>query len=144
MKTLAPAVRLDDRLLQAMGLMCVYVGLIVYVNACGKVMAESYHPFEVTLFRHGIAFLWMLILFAPRHGPRILVPKRPGLQIIRGLCGISSSLFYFTGLTQLSLATAAAIKAVATSAAGDRVDGAVARAGEVANADERQFFDPAA
>lgn len=109
MKTLAPAVRQDDRLLQAMGLMCVYVGLIVYVNACGKVMAESYHPFEVTLFRHGIAFLWMLILFAPRHGPRILVPKRPGLQIIRGLCGISSSLFYFTGLTQLSLATAAAI-----------------------------------
>lgn len=109
MKTLAPAVRLDDRLLQAMGLMCVYVGLIVYVNACGKVMAESYHPFEVTLFRHGIAFLWMLILFAPRHGPGILVPKRPGLQIIRGLCGISSSLFYFTGLTQLSLATAAAI-----------------------------------
>lgn len=109
MKSLAPATRHDDRLLQAMGLMCVYVMLIVYVNACGKVMAESYHPFEVTLFRHGIAFLWMLILFAPRHGPGILVPKRPGTQILRGLCGITSSLFYFTGLTELSLATAAAI-----------------------------------
>lgn len=77
MKTLAPATRHEGRLLQAMGLMCVYVALIVYVNACGKVMAESYHPFEVTLFRHGIAFLWMLILFAPRHGVKILVPKRP-------------------------------------------------------------------
>ncbi|MGE0225566.1 MAG: DMT family transporter [Acetobacteraceae bacterium] len=109
MRTLAPATRRDDRLLQAMGLMCVYVGLIVYVNACGKVMAEHYHPFEVTLFRHGTAFLWMLILFAPRFGPRILVPRRPGTQILRGLFGISSSLFYFTGLTQLSLATAAAI-----------------------------------
>lgn len=109
MKTLAPAMRHEGRLLQAMGLMCVYVALIVYVNACGKVMAESYHPFEVTLFRHGIAFLWMLILFAPRHGARILVPKRPGIQILRGLCGISSSLFYFTGLMELSLATAAAI-----------------------------------
>lgn len=109
MKKLAPAARLDDRLLQAMALMGVYVALIVYVNACGKVMAVSYHPFEVTLFRHGIAFLWMLTLFAPRHGPRILIPKRPGLQILRGLFGISSSLFYFTGLTQLSLATAAAI-----------------------------------
>ena len=109
MKTLAPAARKDDRLLQAMGLMVVYVGLIVYVNAAGKVMAESFHPFEVTLFRHGIAFLWMLLLFAPRHGPRILVPKRPGIQILRGLFGIFSSLAYFTGLTQLSLATAAAI-----------------------------------
>ena len=109
MKTLAPATRHEGRLLQAMGLMCVYVGLIVYVNACGKVMAESYHPFEVTLFRHGIAFLWMLILFAPRHGPKILVPKRPGIQIVRGLFGIASSLFYFTGLVELSLATAAAI-----------------------------------
>ena len=109
MKTLAPATRHEDRLFQAMGLMCIYVGLIVYVNACGKVMAESYHPFEVTLFRHGIAFLWMLLLFAPRHGPGILIPKRPGIQILRGLFGISSSLFYFTGLTELSLATAAAI-----------------------------------
>lgn len=109
MKTLAPATRHEGRLLQAMGLMCVYVGLIVYVNACGKVMAESYHPFEVTLFRHGIAFLWMLILFTPRHGPKILIPKRPGIQIVRGLCGIASSLFYFTGLVELSLATAAAI-----------------------------------
>ncbi len=108
MKILAPAAR-HDRLPQAIGLMCLYVGLIVYVNACGKVMAESFHPFEVTLFRHGIAFLWMLILFAPRYGHRILIPKRPGLQIFRGLCGISSSLFYFTGLTQMSLATAAAI-----------------------------------
>ncbi len=109
MKTLAPAARKDDRLAQGIGLMCVYVGLIVYVNACGKVMAQDYHPFEVTLFRHGIAFLWMLALFAPRHGPRILVPRRPGIQVMRGLFGIGSSLFYFTGLTRLSLATAAAI-----------------------------------
>jgi drug/metabolite transporter (DMT)-like permease len=109
MRTLAPATRRDDRLLQAMGLMSLYVGLIVYVNACGKVMAEDYHPFEVTLFRHGTAFIWMLVLFAPRFGPRILVPKRPGTQILRGLFGIASSLFYFTGLIELSLATAAAI-----------------------------------
>lgn len=109
MRTLAQAARREDRLLQAIGLMCLYVGLIVYVNACGKVMAVDYHPFEVTLFRHGLAFLWMLLLFAPRHGPRILVPKRPGMQVMRGLFGISSSLFYFTGLTQLSLPTAAAI-----------------------------------
>ncbi|MGE0416474.1 MAG: DMT family transporter [Acetobacteraceae bacterium] len=109
MKTLAPASRKEDRLLQAMGLMCIYVALIVYVNACGKVMAQTYPPFEVTLFRHGIAFLWMLTLFAPRHGPRILLPRRPGLQILRGAFGIASSLFYFTGLMHLSLASAAAI-----------------------------------
>lgn len=104
-----PLVRPDDRPLLAIGLMCVYVGLIVYVNACGKVMAEDYHPFEVTLFRHGTAFVFMLILFAPRFGPSVLVPRRAEIQITRGLFGIASSLMYFTGLTQISLATAAAI-----------------------------------
>jgi drug/metabolite transporter (DMT)-like permease len=98
-----------DRPTLAIGLMCVYVGLIVYVNACGKVMAETYHPFEVTLFRHATAFLFMLVLFAPRFGRSVLIPRRPGIQITRGLCGIVSSMLYFTGLTQLSLATAAAI-----------------------------------
>ena len=85
--------------------------------ACGaSALPSAFHPDLVglaepggTLVRHGLAFPWMLVLLTPKHGPRILVPKRPGLQIMRGLFGITSSLFYFTGLTQLSLATAAAI-----------------------------------
>ena len=89
--------------------MCLYVALIVCVNAAGKVLTETHHPHQVVFFRHGVAFLLMLLLFAPRHGLRIVVPRRPGLQIARGLFGIASSVFYFTGLASVSLATAATI-----------------------------------
>ncbi|MBM3492443.1 MAG: DMT family transporter [Alphaproteobacteria bacterium] len=109
MKPLGPVAAVDDRILQAIGLMCLYVALIVVVNAGGKVLTESYHAFQIVLFRQGVAFLLMVALFLPRHGWRILVPKRPGLQIVRGLFGIASSVLYFIALASVSLATAAAI-----------------------------------
>lgn len=109
MKSSAAVAAAQDRILQAIGLMCLYVALIVCVNATGKVLTESHHPHQVVFFRHGVAFLLMLLLFAPRHGLRIVVPRRPGLQILRGLFGIASSIFYFTGLASVSLAMAAAI-----------------------------------
>jgi drug/metabolite transporter (DMT)-like permease len=104
----APAA-IPESVLQAIGLMCIYVSMIVMVNAGGKLLTEAYHPHQIVFFRHGVAFLLMLVLFTPRHGWRIVVPRRPGLQILRGLVGILSSIFYFTGLATTSLATAAAI-----------------------------------
>lgn len=109
MRPSAAVAAAQDRILQAIGLMCLYVALIVCVNATGKVLTESHHPHQVVFFRHGVAFLLMLLLFMPRHGLRIVVPRRPGLQILRGLFGIASSIFYFTGLASVSLAMAAAI-----------------------------------
>ena len=109
MKALAPAAATHDRILQAVGLMCLYVLLVVVVNAGGKLLTETHHAFQIVFFRHGIAFLLMLSLFLPRHGRRILVPRRPGLQIVRGLFGISSSTLYFIALASVSLPTAAAI-----------------------------------
>ena len=110
MRPSTPVAAAEDRILQAIGLMCLYVSLIVTVNASGKVLTTAeYHPHQVAFFRHGVAFLLMLVLFAPRHGPRILVARRPGLQIMRGVCGITSSILYFSGLAHLPLATAAAI-----------------------------------
>lgn len=109
MKRLALTAPTEDRLLQAIGLMCLYVSLIVFVNAGGKILTGGYHPLQIVFFRHGVAFLFMVALFMPRHGWRILMPRRPGLQIVRGVFGILSSIFYFSGLVTLSLATAAAI-----------------------------------
>jgi drug/metabolite transporter (DMT)-like permease len=109
LKRLALTASTEDRLLQAIGLMCLYVSLIVFVNAAGKILTSGYHPLQIVFFRHGVAFLFMVALFMPRHGWRILMPRRPGLQIVRGVFGILSSIFYFSGLVTLSLATAAAI-----------------------------------
>jgi drug/metabolite transporter (DMT)-like permease len=109
MRPLAPAALVEDRIVQAIGLMCLYVSLIVFVNAGGKLLSSGYHPHQIVFFRHGVAFLLMLLVFMPRHGPRIVIPRRPKLQVARGLCGITSSILYFTGLASISLATAAAI-----------------------------------
>lgn len=110
MKPSVPVAAVQDRILPAIGLMCTYVGLIVCVNATGKVLATAgYHPQQVVFFRHGVAFLLMLLLFAPRHGVSIVVARRPGLQVVRGIFAITSSLFYFTGLASVSLPLAAAI-----------------------------------
>ena len=109
MRPSIPVATAQDSLLQAIGLMCLYVALIVFVNATGKLLTAGYHPHQIVFFRHGVAFLLMVLLFAPRHGLRILIPRRPGLQIVRGLFGISSSIFYFTGLAFIALPTAAAI-----------------------------------
>lgn len=106
---LAPAGSTEDRILQAIGLMCLYVSLIVFVNAGGKVLSSGYHPHQIVFFRHGVALLLMLLIFMPRHGWRIAIPRRPKLQVMRGLFGITSSILYFTGLASISLATAAAI-----------------------------------
>jgi len=104
-----PVAAADDRIMHAIGLMCLYVSLIVFVNAGGKLLAADYHPHQIVFFRQGVAFLFVLLLFAPRHGLRIVVPRRPGLQVVRGLFGIVSSILYFTGLASLPLANAAAI-----------------------------------
>jgi len=89
--------------------MCVYVLLIVFVNAGGKVLAEYCHPFQVVFFRHFGAGVFMTSAFVARHGWAIARARRPDLQVARGLFGVTSSFLYFTALASTSLTTAAAI-----------------------------------
>ena len=98
-----------DHVLQAIGLMCLYVGLIVFVNAGGKVLTASCHPFQVVFFRHFGAFVFLATIFLPRYGWRIMIARLPALQIARGLFGVVSSFLYFGALVTASLTTAAAI-----------------------------------
>jgi drug/metabolite transporter (DMT)-like permease len=99
----------SDRVPRAIALMCLYVSLIVFVNAGGKVLTAHCHPFQVVFFRHGGAAVFMTSAFVARHGWAIIIPRRPGLQILRGGFAILSSLLYFTALASTPLATAAAI-----------------------------------
>lgn len=99
----------EPNALMAIGLMCLYVGLIVCVNAIGKVLTGHMHPLEVVFFRHAGAGAFLFVIFVSRYGVRVLRTNRPVLQTIRGLFAIVSSMFYFTALASASLATAAAI-----------------------------------
>ena len=105
---LASAAR-SDRVVSAVILMCLYVGLIVCVNAIGKVLTAYHHPLQVVFFRHAGAGLFMFTMFVSRYGWGVLRASRPGLQIVRGLFAFVSSVLYFSALVTTSLATAAAI-----------------------------------
>ncbi len=105
---LAAATRVD-RVASAIVLMCLYVGLIVCVNAIGKVLTAYHDPLQVVFFRHAGAGLLMFSVFVSRYGWRILRAARPRTQIARGLFAIVSSVLYFSALRTTSLATAAAI-----------------------------------
>ena len=89
--------------------MCLYVALIVCVNAIGKVLTRHMHPLEVVLFRHAGAGAFLFVFFVSRHGFGVLRSRRPGIQIARGIFAIISSILYFSALVSASLATAAAI-----------------------------------
>jgi drug/metabolite transporter (DMT)-like permease len=51
----------------------------------------------------------MLVVFAPRRGPRLLVSSRPVLQLVRSSLLFLSTTIYFSALGYIPLATAAAI-----------------------------------
>ena len=120
----------EPNTIHAIGLMCLYVALIVCVNAMGKVLTGYMHPLEVVFFRHAGAGAFLFVIFVGRYGLGVLRSNRPGTQIVRGLFAIASSMLYFTGLATASLATAAAISftapliltALSGPALGERVD----------------------
>ena len=99
----------EPNTIHAIGLMCLYVGLIVCVNAMGKVLTGYMHPLEVVFFRHAGAGAFLFVVFVSRFGFGVLRSNRPGIQATRGLFAIVSSMLYFSGLATASLATAAAI-----------------------------------
>src|SRR5690606_32349198 len=59
--------------------------------------------------RTGSHLLFVLALFAPKHGARILITNRPGLQIARSVLMLVTTTLFFTGLAFLPLAKVAAI-----------------------------------
>ena len=90
--------------------MCLAVSTFVCLNAAGKVLSShGLGTTQIVWSRYVGGLVLMLFLFFPRHGIRLLVTNRPRLQIARSLLLVASSLFYFKGLSYISLPTAAAI-----------------------------------
>ena len=71
-------------------------------------IAVELHPFIVTFFRNLIGILVLLPLLA-RVGIASLKPKRPGLQLLRGLLQVVSAFLFVAGLALAPLAKATAL-----------------------------------
>jgi drug/metabolite transporter (DMT)-like permease len=108
------------------------VGIFAIMDTIAKYLARSYPVSGVVWARYAANLAVLLVFFAARGDLKRLRTSRPGLQIMRGLLLAGASLLYFTSLTVLPLAEAAAIGFVmplflamlAVPMLGERMDGA--------------------
>ena len=113
-------------------LVVVAVGVFAVMDTIAKYLARSYPVSGVVWARYAANLLVLLVFLAARGELGRLRTARPGLQIMRGLLLAAASLLYFTSLTVLPLAEAAAIGFVmplflallAVPMLGERMDGA--------------------
>jgi drug/metabolite transporter (DMT)-like permease len=83
--------------------------LIPLLNASSKYLTQFYPVVEITWARYAGHFVFMLLVFAPRRGTRLLVSSRPVLQLVRSTLLCLSTLIYISALKWVELPTATAI-----------------------------------
>ncbi|WP_040064919.1 DMT family transporter [Pseudomonas batumici] len=94
------------------------IGLAVLVfashDALSKYLSGFYPIVMVVWARYMVHTLLMLVIFVPRSGFSAVVrTRRPGLQLLRALCLIGTSLFFTTGLRYIPLAEATSVNFLA-------------------------------
>jgi len=113
-------------------LVVVAVGIFALMDTIAKYLARSYPVPGVVWARYAANLLILLAFLAVRGDLKRLRTARPGLQVTRGLLLAGATLLYFTSLTVLPLAEAAAIGFVmplflallAVPMLNERIDGA--------------------
>jgi drug/metabolite transporter (DMT)-like permease len=120
-----------DDVPRAVAFMMLSAILIPLLNASSKYLTQFYPVVEITWARYAGHFAFMVLVFAPRRGTRLLVSSRPMLQLLRSTLLCLSSLIYISALTWVALPTATAISftgpmivtALAPFLLGERVGG---------------------
>lgn len=82
-------------------------------DALAKYLSTFYPVVMVVWARYLVHTLLMAGIFLPRSGLRVLRSKRPGLQVIRALCLLATSLLFTSALLFLPLAEATAVNFLA-------------------------------
>jgi drug/metabolite transporter (DMT)-like permease len=103
------AIAPPDNVRRAILYMVYSAALIPLLNASAKYLTANYSVVEIAWARYAGHFFYMLIVFAPRRGPRLLVSSRPVLQLVRSSLLFLSTAIYVSALGYIPLATAAAI-----------------------------------
>ena len=83
--------------------------LIPLLNASSKYLTRHYPVIEITWARYAGHFVFMVLVFMPRRGTRLLVSRQPMLQLLRSALLCISTLIYISALAFVSLPTATAM-----------------------------------
>lgn len=96
-------------LLLGSGLMLAAMTLLPIMDGLAKGLSESYPVTQVVWARYFFHFAFMLPLLLLRFGVRALVPKRIGLQLVRGGLLLGATLLFFFALSVMPQATVLAL-----------------------------------
>ncbi|WP_377707338.1 DMT family transporter [Pseudomonas protegens] len=100
--------------IKGIALICLAVLLFASHDTLSKYLSAFYPIVMVVWARYVVHTLLMLVVFVPRSGFSAVVrTKRPGLQLLRALCLIGTSLLFTTGLRYIPLAEATAVNFLA-------------------------------
>lgn len=94
-------------------LMCTASTIFPVMNGTVQVLSRSY-PSEQLIWARVLAHLLIVLaILVPREGWAIVVPKRPGAQLLRSCLLLASTTFFFFGVKDVPLAKAACISLMA-------------------------------
>ncbi|WP_017906098.1 DMT family transporter [Pseudomonas asplenii] len=104
----------SEQPLKGIALICGAVLLFASHDALSKYLSGFYPIVMVVWARYVVHTLLMLVVFVPRAGFSAVVrTRRPGLQLLRALCLIGTSLLFTTGLRYIPLAEATSVNFLA-------------------------------
>ena len=89
--------------------MVLAAALLPLLNASSKYLSQTYPVLEITWARYAGHLFFMLLVFAPRRGLRLLASSQPVLQLVRSTLLCVSTLVFIAGLASVMLPTATAI-----------------------------------
>lgn len=110
MQTSRTTGRVEGATIIGIGLMLAAIANFTGLNSAVKWLTMTHDPLQVAWARNVGALAFMLVVFLPRHGMKLLRPQMPSAQIARGIYLLGATVLYFMGLAHLELATAAAIQ----------------------------------
>ncbi len=105
--------RLDRRVLLGILLMCAASTIFPVMNGMVQVLSRHYPSEQLIWARVLSHLLIVLVLLVPREGWAIVVPKRPGAQMLRSCLLLGSTTLFFFGVKEVPLAKAACISLMA-------------------------------
>ncbi|MHC2145812.1 DMT family transporter [Pseudomonas sp. 210_17 TE3656] len=106
---------LNDASQPLRGILLVVVATFLFAShdALSKYLAGFYPIIWVVWARYLVHTLLMMAIFLPQSGLRVLRTRRPGLQALRALCLLGTSLLFTTALQYIPMAEATAVNFLA-------------------------------
>ena len=89
--------------LTGIALMCGAVALFALLDATAKYLSDQMYTAQIVAARYVTAFLLAMVVVNPVTRPRLMVTRRPVLQIIRSILMLATTAFNFIAVRYLQL-----------------------------------------